>query len=999
METISFFSFKGGVGRTALLANLGALWASQGKVVLLIDMDLFAPGLTYSSLVGPPLDPENWQGGISNLFQSFFEGGISQETTHFNFIPPRQLIREMVLPKEGGGSAGGRLLLIDVGTRVNEVLSHGVSTRPDLDGGSLRPIPPQEKQDGEPKVQTVLRALARKIKEDLAGFRLPAGDPAAGKGIDYVLIDCRTGWPELLDLSLGYLADQMVVVSGLNGQNLQGLELTLEALKAEGRVALDHFPARLVVVFSPVPAAEDQATLDALDHGHEVIAAALRVTRANIREMAPQTDVIHYNPALAVSDELLALSRPRSLYFQEVKRIGAKLIAGSAGDEDELIKDVRSRTLKIVPLPGPSDQEESPKQDQDSPRSVEMVNAELPAWWWPLRSEAEAEVRLNELVPENRAISFDRGVLATMLCHSISLTIEEKQKILAAFARLTQRQVEEVVNLMETEQQTFLRMNAQQPRYLNEFFGLYFKHQSDWAGLILGGERAGLERFLRGPLEGNVLFPAWVESPEYWQLLARDLLTRLNDPQAAGLALEKAQALTSQEPEKAVIQFLNALPKEGEQPTLPEAAEELALSIAPDSARVRFRVAQSRWRRTGDAPWSRVLLDSFLESPPEDGDLCYEILAFVLNEAEPLAPHAEGLARAALERASNKAWAGNSLGNLLKDHLGRYAESEAAYRTAIEIDPKYAYPWNGLGILLKNHLGRYDESEAAYRKAIEIDPKLAYPWNGLGNLLQDNLGRYTEAEAAYRKAIEIGPKYPYPWNGLGLLMWERTLDHLEARKCFLRGLELQPDNEYLNMNLGHSLVISGQRSEGLAYLEKALEKFARLKDWPAVENTVWLAVELRNAERLAALRTTLKEAPTWLAQDLDFQAAMAFLELGLGEEAAAQTAWQRTLEVLTSHGDRRSYLWVIYAMAVARPDLWPVLATFARDLLDLPAERLAGFRDIAPPPDHLERFRPFAEGLVTEPDDPRNPLYQPPEGEGGGSAAFARLQRSSRGHE
>ncbi|MCA9705377.1 MAG: tetratricopeptide repeat protein [Myxococcales bacterium] len=100
----------------------------------------------------------------------------------------------------------------------------------------------------------------------------------------------------------------------------------------------------------------------------------------------------------------------------------------------------------------------------------------------------------------------------------------------------------------------------------------------------------------------------------------------------------------------------------------------------------------------------------------------------------------------------------NMLGNLLKNHLGRYEEAEAAYREAIERNPKYAAPWNGLGNLLKNHLGRYEEAEAAYREAIERDPSVAPPWNGLGILLQEHLGRYEEAEAAYREAIVRAPR-------------------------------------------------------------------------------------------------------------------------------------------------------------------------------------------------------------------------------------------------
>jgi tetratricopeptide (TPR) repeat protein/MinD-like ATPase involved in chromosome partitioning or flagellar assembly len=42
---VTFYSYKGGVGRTFALANIGVVLAQQGKRVLLIDMDLEAPGL------------------------------------------------------------------------------------------------------------------------------------------------------------------------------------------------------------------------------------------------------------------------------------------------------------------------------------------------------------------------------------------------------------------------------------------------------------------------------------------------------------------------------------------------------------------------------------------------------------------------------------------------------------------------------------------------------------------------------------------------------------------------------------------------------------------------------------------------------------------------------------------------------------------------------------------------------------------------------------------
>jgi MinD-like ATPase involved in chromosome partitioning or flagellar assembly len=42
----TFYSFKGGVGRTLALANVGYVLASWGRDVLMVDADLEAPGLS-----------------------------------------------------------------------------------------------------------------------------------------------------------------------------------------------------------------------------------------------------------------------------------------------------------------------------------------------------------------------------------------------------------------------------------------------------------------------------------------------------------------------------------------------------------------------------------------------------------------------------------------------------------------------------------------------------------------------------------------------------------------------------------------------------------------------------------------------------------------------------------------------------------------------------------------------------------------------------------------
>ena len=54
MRTVTFYSYKGGTGRTLLLANVAIFAARMGRKVVAIDVDLEAPGLAYKLLDEPP---------------------------------------------------------------------------------------------------------------------------------------------------------------------------------------------------------------------------------------------------------------------------------------------------------------------------------------------------------------------------------------------------------------------------------------------------------------------------------------------------------------------------------------------------------------------------------------------------------------------------------------------------------------------------------------------------------------------------------------------------------------------------------------------------------------------------------------------------------------------------------------------------------------------------------------------------------------------------------
>ena len=87
MKVVSVINYKGGVGKTILTANLGAYAASQGKRVLLIDIDP-QTHLTFSFMT-----PEYWRDNYANskkTLKTYFEGVKKQAD-----IPP---LSSLVIP-------------------------------------------------------------------------------------------------------------------------------------------------------------------------------------------------------------------------------------------------------------------------------------------------------------------------------------------------------------------------------------------------------------------------------------------------------------------------------------------------------------------------------------------------------------------------------------------------------------------------------------------------------------------------------------------------------------------------------------------------------------------------------------------------------------------------------------------------------------------------------------------------------------------------------------
>jgi len=574
LKVISFFSFKGGVGRTALMANVGAYWALKGKTVLLIDMDLIAPGISYNSLKGNYLDPRGQGMGISDMLAVFARRKSGSEM--IPFLPPHFLIREMNLPRQKFLNIEGRLLLIDAGSAIFEVQSWervGKVCGEYTEGAAIQPIRSMVPGQNEEIDDLAFRSLAQYIRNDLSEFKIPPlNKDGYPRPIDYVLIDCRTGIPELIDLTLGLLSDSMVIISGLNYQNFVGMTETFKAL--DKRVAVGTLPCVVSVVFSPVPTPEDQTIEDALKRAYDVINKSLRSTRYDIPEYPPTIiKKIHYTPVLAFSEDILVIDQPDSQYSSEIAAIAQEL---------DIIDDYSYHK-------GPSaDTDRYPLFLPSNPF------AQMPPWDWPISDPGEKDKVLNPILPSNKYMPFDRDTIMNKLCWNISLSSEDKTWIMQSFSKYNKIESEEKITTWDKDRNKSMIKWNNHPETRDDLLTALFNHQQWWKRLIAPNDPGADKIFLEYPFEGRGKFLEWEKHSLYWLLLGKENFATYSQEARLWESIDRAfQVAGEREKISVSLQMLDVFTIDSVKKDLREKIEERAAAESKYDAKVLYRIAKA----------------------------------------------------------------------------------------------------------------------------------------------------------------------------------------------------------------------------------------------------------------------------------------------------------------------------------------------------------------------------------------------------------------------
>ncbi|CAD5918405.1 ATPase involved in chromosome partitioning-like protein (Modular protein) [Planktothrix tepida] len=222
MKTITFYSYKGGVGRTLAAANFAVYLAKLGLKTVIIDFDLEAPGIDakFHSLKVP----EDHKGLLDYILHYQIH---NQELCQ---------IQDICLKVPFGDSTESiPLWLIPSGQYLSENYYKQLSQ---LDWGKIF----SEELNGVAFFQQFIAY----IKEDLKA--------------DFVIIDSRTGITEIAGLCTQQLADEVVMLSSMSSESIKVTKHIKNLIqKSQVAQALDK-KIDVKVVVSRVPKPNDIST-------------------------------------------------------------------------------------------------------------------------------------------------------------------------------------------------------------------------------------------------------------------------------------------------------------------------------------------------------------------------------------------------------------------------------------------------------------------------------------------------------------------------------------------------------------------------------------------------------------------------------------------------------------------------------------------------------------------------------------------------------------------
>lgn len=281
MYVTTFYSFKGGVGRSMALANAAVELAKRGRRVLVVDFDLEAPGLDTFGV----LHPRKAVPGIIDFVREYIDSDRAPDAKQF------------MAPLPDVGDQGGKLWIMPSGAQKVTYAAHFN----EIDWAEL-----YDKRDGY------------LLFEDLKAQWEQAVNP------DYVLIDSRTGHTDTGGICTRQLPDAVAILFFPNEQNLRGLTKVVRDIRAEAdeprRKAIElHF------VMSNVPDLDDE---------DQILEKKIQDFRNQLDITNDPLTVHRYDSLSLLNQTVFTDDRPKSRLATEYRAVVDQIVGRNLDDRN-----------------------------------------------------------------------------------------------------------------------------------------------------------------------------------------------------------------------------------------------------------------------------------------------------------------------------------------------------------------------------------------------------------------------------------------------------------------------------------------------------------------------------------------------------------------------------------------------------------------------------------------------------------------------------------------
>jgi CobQ/CobB/MinD/ParA nucleotide binding domain len=271
MQTVAFYSYKGGVGRSLTVANFAAYLAQLGIHSIVMDLDLEAPGQHFK--FGTAIAPLPVETGVVDILWSLVE----------NHTIDAELVKKSLIQIELG-DATGSVHLLPAGSAPS---LHYQQRLRQLDMRSLL---------GDTDLGGLGLLELREVLDELVTERI-------GEEPHFLFIDSRTGITDLGKFACAFIADHLVAMFLDQPEHLEGTRAFLRSAASGPRLGA---PLSILPVVSRVASDRGGDLFNRDEAIAEFLSETTQIPTTTLSFYATEISVIRHEPKL-VSGEFVTL--------------------------------------------------------------------------------------------------------------------------------------------------------------------------------------------------------------------------------------------------------------------------------------------------------------------------------------------------------------------------------------------------------------------------------------------------------------------------------------------------------------------------------------------------------------------------------------------------------------------------------------------------------------------------------------------------------------------